>query len=87
MLTSPPPVAPTAALGATTALRDAYHLGQHLEKLKLNPTPPDIAVAMRQYEKDMRVYAAQALEFSAAGGKVVFDFKGFENIPEIELHS
>ena len=42
---------------------------------------------MRQYEKDMRVYAAQALEFSAAGGKVVFDFKGFENIPEIELHS
>lgn len=79
-------MAPTAALGATTALRDSYHLARQLEKLPANPSPADIETALRQYEKEMRVYAAQALEFSAAGGKAVFGFRGFENIPEIELH-
>ena len=79
-------VAPTAALGATTALRDSYHLARELEKLSASPSPTDIEGALRQYEKHMRVYAAQALEFSAAGGRAVFGFRGFENIPEIELH-
>ena len=80
-------MAPTAALGATTALRDAYHLGRELEKLTTSSSSAEIEAAFRRYEQDMRVYAAQALDFSAAGGKVVFDFKGFENVPEIELHN
>ena len=79
-------MAPTAALGATTALRDEYHLGRQLEKLSKNPTTADLERAFREYEREMRTYAATALEFSAQGGKVVFGFRGFENIPEIELH-
>lgn len=80
-------MAPTAALGATTALRDSYHLARQLEKLTEKSSPAEIESALRQYEKEMKVYAAQALQFSAAGGKVVFGFRGFENIPEIELHA
>jgi len=80
------PVAPTAALGATTALRDAYHLARQLERLGANPDAVNIEGALRSYEREMKVYAAQALEFSAAGGKAVFGFRGFENIPEIEIY-
>jgi len=79
-------VAPTAALGATTALRDSYHLARQLEKLTKESSHAEVQDALRQYEKEMRVYAAQALEFSAAGGKVVFGFRGFGNIPDIELY-
>jgi len=79
-------VSPTAALGATTALRDSGRLARQLEKLPQNPTPADVEKALRQYEKEMKVYAAQALQMSAAGGKVVFGFRGFEEVPEITLH-
>lgn len=79
-------MAPTAALGATTALRDSYHLAIQLEKHAANPGRLSIAAALRRYEKEMRVYASQALKFSGIGGKLVFGFKGFDAVPEIELH-
>ena len=79
-------MAPTAALGASTALRDSFHLATNLEKLQDNAGPSDIKKALRQYEAEMRPYAADALNKSAMGGKVMFGFRGWEALPEIEMH-
>ena len=67
-------------------MRDAVHLTYQLEKLGNGPSTAEIENALRQYESEMREYAAQALALSAAGGKVVFGFRGFDSIPEIEMH-
>lgn len=79
-------MAPTAALGATTALRDALHLSQQLQRIGPEMGSAEVINALRQYESQMRVYAAQALQLSAAGGRVVFGFRGFDVVPKIELH-
>jgi 2-polyprenyl-6-methoxyphenol hydroxylase-like FAD-dependent oxidoreductase len=68
---------PTAALGATTALRDANMLSMSLKAHGLGPQ------ALREYEDVMRKYASEALDNSLLGGRNVFQMRPFDQLPEV----
>ncbi|KAK5124214.1 hypothetical protein LTR85_001917 [Meristemomyces frigidus] len=76
-------MAPTAALGATTVLRDAGNLVRPLtlrEDVMATPAP-----ALRAYEREMEVYAADALAKSMMGAKRIFGVKPFDELPLIDM--
>ncbi|KAK4550318.1 hypothetical protein LTR36_003285 [Oleoguttula mirabilis] len=75
-------MAPTAALGATTALRDAGNLVRQLTLRTDVVAKP--AAALRAYEREMEVYAADALERSMMGAKIVFGIKPFDELPLVD---
>lgn len=75
------PMPPTAALGATSGLRDAGELVKRLVDEANKEVP---AAAFRVYEGEMRGYAAEALRRSLVGGRAVFGMKAFEELPLIE---
>ncbi|KAJ7130615.1 2-polyprenyl-6-methoxyphenol hydroxylase [Mycena epipterygia] len=66
-------MAPTAGIGANTALRDAALLSQTLVKGR---EVDDIA----SYERWMREYAGQAVEMSHMGGKMLFGMRAFDEL-------
>ena len=70
---------PTAALGATTALRDSMTLLSSLKKHGWKPT------ALRDYEAAMIEYASDALRGSLVGGKNIFNMKPFDELPEVQV--
>ncbi|KAI9727228.1 MAG: hypothetical protein M1834_008488 [Cirrosporium novae-zelandiae] len=68
---------PTGGRGANTALRDVAVLAKRLEE---GLTVEKIA----EYEQEMRVYAGEAIEISAAGGKSLFGMRPFEELRQVE---
>ncbi|KAF2173598.1 hypothetical protein M409DRAFT_48553 [Zasmidium cellare ATCC 36951] len=75
-------MAPTAALGATTALADVGILvGRLLEHGGLGRC----TAAFRAYESTMKEHAAAALEKSLLGGRAVFGMKPFAELPMVEV--
>lgn len=70
---------PTAAVGATTALRDANMLSMSLKAHGLDPQ------ALRDYEVVMRKYALEALHNSLLGGRNVFQMRPFDQLPEVQI--
>lgn len=67
-------MAPTAAVGATTAIRDAATLSEFFIK-------DGIAIgSITKYETMMRGYAKEALESSQFGGSLVFGMPQFEQL-------
>lgn len=72
---------PTAALGATTALRDANLLSMSLKARGLSPQ------ALREYEDGMRRYASEALHNSLLGGRNVFQMRPFDQLPEVQIRT
>ncbi len=74
-------MAPTAALGATTALQDAFALKTALQ---LHGAAPR---GLREYEALMRNYAGEALQKSLIGGRAVFGMRQFEELPEVTARS
>ena len=65
------------ALGATTALRDTSTLPDLIKHNGLN----DVARSFRAYEREMCAYASQAVVESAAGGKMFFQMRNFDELP------
>lgn len=78
-------MAPTAALGATTALRDAGNVIQHLTAEDDAMVEP--ARALRAYEREMEAYAVEALAKSMVGAKRIYGVKPFEELPIIDMRS
>jgi len=74
------PMPPTAALGATTSLRD---VGQLIRCLSDSGKIDDFAAAATSYEREMQGYAAIALHESLVGGRAVFGMRPFEELPSI----
>lgn len=74
------PMPPTAALGATTSLAD---VGVLIKQIATNTRHDAHSTAFRQYEQEMKEYAAIALQKSLVGGRAVFGMKPFEQLPEI----
>jgi 2-polyprenyl-6-methoxyphenol hydroxylase-like FAD-dependent oxidoreductase len=72
---------PTAALGATTALRDAHTLSSSFGVHGIGPE------ALRDYEGAMRGYSREALNSSLVGGRQVFQMRPFEELPEVQSRS
>lgn len=72
-------MAPTGGSGAVTALRDAALLAKMLDREGADPR------VLRSYEEEMIQYARQAYEQTLAGGKAIFGFKGYENMPTVRL--
>ncbi|CAJ2505879.1 Uu.00g000090.m01.CDS01 [Anthostomella pinea] len=72
------PMPPTAALGATTALRDTAALVRHLLESINGQTGP---AALRAYETEMNGYARAAVASSLPGGKAMFGMKDFDQLP------
>lgn len=75
-------MAPTGAIGATTALRDA---GLLLQKVIQHKSDNDIQTGVREYENEMRKYATEALQKTAMGGKLMFDMKPYADLPLIDV--
>jgi hypothetical protein len=71
---------PTGGLGASTALKDAALLSQKIQQA--GPT----AEALRQYEEEMLPYARQAYDMTLIGGRAIFGFKDWEDMPLARLH-
>jgi 2-polyprenyl-6-methoxyphenol hydroxylase-like FAD-dependent oxidoreductase len=71
-------MSPTAAVGATTALRDAATLAQHLVEGGINKEN------IRKYEQHMRAYAGEAIQQSMFGGKIMFGMKPFQQLDVIQ---
>lgn len=69
------PMAPTAAAGATTAVRDAALLASVLESDGVS------LESMERFEKEMRGYASEPIRRSVFGGKMMFGMQGFELEP------
>ncbi|KAF2720052.1 FAD/NAD(P)-binding domain-containing protein [Polychaeton citri CBS 116435] len=67
-------MAPTAALGATTALQDTAVLGP-------------VEVALRGYKQEIPAYAQSALHKSMVSGKVMFGMAPFNELPLIGFRS
>ncbi|CVL09179.1 uncharacterized protein FMAN_15442 [Fusarium mangiferae] len=74
-------MSPTAALGATTAIRDAAVIMDAIEQHGLN------SKALRSYEDHMRAYAKESLEKSLVGGKAMFGMRVFEDLPKVRVQS
>ncbi|KAF5574406.1 FAD NAD(P)-binding domain-containing protein [Fusarium pseudocircinatum] len=72
-------MSPTAALGATTAIRDAAKIVDAIDQEGLNPE------ALRSYEHQMRAYARESLEKSLVGGKAMFGMRAFQDLPKLLL--
>jgi 2-polyprenyl-6-methoxyphenol hydroxylase-like FAD-dependent oxidoreductase len=72
---------PAAALGATTALRDANKVSASLKTHGLGPQ------ALREYEDEMRKYASKAIHNSLLGGRNVFQMRPFDQLPEVQSRS
>ena len=72
------PMSITGTLGATTGLLDGSRLIKALKKSNMNP------VGMRQYEREMREYATDAITNSYIGGKATFNMKLFHELPVVE---
>ncbi|CRG84158.1 hypothetical protein PISL3812_01481 [Talaromyces islandicus] len=72
---------PTAALGATTALRDANMLSVSFRVRGLG------IQALREYEDQMRGYASEALQNSLLGGRNVFQMRPFDQLPEVQIRT
>ncbi|GAB7348460.1 hypothetical protein MBLNU459_g6877t1 [Dothideomycetes sp. NU459] len=70
------PMSPTAALGATTALRDASVLVHVLAQNDLE----NITSSFRTYEREMCAYASEAVKSSAEGGKMFFGMRPFDEL-------
>ncbi|KAK4693368.1 hypothetical protein P7C71_g4020, partial [Lecanoromycetidae sp. Uapishka_2] len=70
-------MAPTAAVGATTAIRDAAALSQALIEDGIG------ASSLAKYEALMRGYAKEALERSQLGGSMVFGMPPFEKLKPV----
>lgn len=72
-------MAPTAAIGATTALRDAAALSQSL-------TENGVGIgSLVKYEALMREYAKEALERSQFGGSMVFGMPTFDKLKPVAV--
>jgi 2-polyprenyl-6-methoxyphenol hydroxylase-like FAD-dependent oxidoreductase len=67
-------MSPTAAAGAATALRDAANLTKALAEGGIN------SQAIGIYEKEMRIYAGEAIQQSTFGGKMLFGMRPFEEL-------
>ena len=74
-------MAPTAAIGATTALQDSGLLTRMLDQYG---TENEVE-ALRKYESSMRKYANEAVNKTLAGGKAMFGMKPLTELPEIDL--
>jgi 2-polyprenyl-6-methoxyphenol hydroxylase-like FAD-dependent oxidoreductase len=70
-------MSPSAGLGATTAIRDAAALAKVIIEEGVSEH------SIEEYEKEMRGWATEALEFSAQGGKSLFGMKLFDELKEI----
>ncbi|KAK9470919.1 uncharacterized protein V1510DRAFT_421851 [Dipodascopsis tothii] len=67
------PMAPTAGIGANTALRDAAVLANCLNE--------GVSVrSIKDYEEKMRHYASEAIRTSQIGGEYVFGMQSFDNL-------
>lgn len=75
------PMAPTAAVGATTALRDAGLLAKAISKIGMD----DQADTIEIYQKAMRDYAGEAIRRSQIGGKAMFGMRAFDELPVVEM--
>ena len=75
------PMAPTAAAGATTALRDAGTLAHSLSK----NIGGNVVTGTREYEGLMREYASEAVQMTVMGGRFMFGMKEFQEMESIEI--
>lgn len=73
------PMAPTAALGATTALKDAATLVRHL--VASGDIQAKTAATLKQYEADMNEYASAVVTSTLGGGRALFGMKDFDQLP------
>ncbi|KAF2669896.1 FAD/NAD(P)-binding domain-containing protein [Microthyrium microscopicum] len=72
------PMSPTAAAGATTALRDAAALVRCLSEHDIN------VEAAGEYEQQMRKYAGETVAKSGWGGKLLYGQWSFDDMEEVE---
>lgn len=68
-------MAQTGASGALTALKDASLLASKIIQKGCS------AEALREYESEMIPYVTQAYEQTLMGGKVIFNFKDYDQMP------
>lgn len=70
-------MSPSAAMGATTAVRDAAALAKAIIEDGVNGD------SIAKYEEQMRGWAAEALNFSKIGGKSIFGMRDFEDLKPV----
>ena len=75
------PMAPTAALGANTALQDA---GLLVKLLSQDPPMP-LSEMINVYEEEMANYSTEVIRKTLFGGKGMWGMKPFEELPEIDV--
>jgi 2-polyprenyl-6-methoxyphenol hydroxylase-like FAD-dependent oxidoreductase len=75
-------MAPTAALGATTALRDTAMFVKHF--LQQSSTIASLSLAKEAYVTEMTAYAQLAMEKALVGGKAVFGMRDCDQLPLFE---
>ncbi|KAL8825851.1 MAG: hypothetical protein Q9191_004164 [Dirinaria sp. TL-2023a] len=80
-------MAPTAGVGATTALRDAAELAKVLTEDDGRDAlrQGDLLERIRAFEEKMRGYAEEAIRGSARGGGFWFKMRAWEDLPVIEI--
>ena len=76
-------MSPTAAKGATTALRDAAVLAVVLGEDVKGAEGGFSKEAIGRYEAEMRTYAEEAIRGSLRGGKHLFAMRDFEHLSPV----